>query len=132
MMSFRFGSQIISSSQFSHILQKGILSMQVSFVASESAFSMGGRIISPCRSCLTHLMVEVLMCTEQWLKQDIHCESRILSNAQIFEDIEQQKKEIRGACHLLSCNVLAFYFVCLLICFVLSLHQNIVYDIKYS
>ena len=36
------------------------------------------------------------MCTEQWLKQDIHCESRVLTNAQILEDIEKQEKIERG------------------------------------
>ncbi|XP_013598956.1 PREDICTED: zinc finger BED domain-containing protein RICESLEEPER 2-like [Brassica oleracea var. oleracea] len=73
-------------------IAKDVLAMQVSSVASESAFSTGGRIISPSRSCLTHFMIEVLMCTEQWLKQDISCESRVLTNAEIIEDIEEQEK----------------------------------------
>lgn len=45
--------------------------MQVSSVASESAFSTSGRVLDPSRSCLTHYMIEVLMCTEQWLKCEI-------------------------------------------------------------
>lgn len=77
-------------------IAKDVLAMQVSSVASESAFSTGGRIIDPFRSCLTHFMVEVLMCTEQWLKQDIHCESRVLTNEEILEDIEEQEKIERG------------------------------------
>lgn len=55
-------------------IARDVFAMQVSLVVSESAFSTGGRIIEPYRSCLTHYMVEVLMCTEQWLKQDLKLE----------------------------------------------------------
>ncbi|KAJ0237265.1 HAT protein [Hirschfeldia incana] len=41
-----------------------ILAVQASYVASESAFSTSGRVLDPYRSCLTHFMVEVLVCTE--------------------------------------------------------------------
>lgn len=82
------------------LMAKDVLAMQVSSVASESAFSTGGRIIEPSRSCLTHFMVEVLMCTEQWLKQDIRCDSKVLTNAQILEDIAEQEeieRELTGS-----------------------------------
>ncbi|KAG7595055.1 Ribonuclease H-like superfamily [Arabidopsis thaliana x Arabidopsis arenosa] len=82
-------------------IAKDVLAMQVSSVASESAFSTSGRIIEPHRSCLTHYMVEVLMCTEQWLKQDIKItESITLTNAQIMADIEyldNLEKEVQNA-----------------------------------
>ena len=61
-------------------IAKDVLAMQVSSIAYESAFSTGERIIDPFRSYFTHFMAEVQMCTEQWLKQDIHCESRVLTN----------------------------------------------------
>ncbi|CAN7093807.1 unnamed protein product, partial [Brassica rapa subsp. narinosa] len=38
-----------------------LLVMQVSSVASESAFSTSGRILEPYRSCLTHYLIEVLI-----------------------------------------------------------------------
>ena len=44
-------------------IARDVLEMQVSSVASESAFSTSGRILEPHRSCLTHFMVEVLMCS---------------------------------------------------------------------
>ncbi|CAL9224587.1 unnamed protein product [Arabidopsis halleri] len=56
--------------------------MQVSSVASESAFSTSGRVVSPFRSCLSHYMVEVLMCVEQWLKCEIHINERGVSTIQ--------------------------------------------------
>ncbi|KFK22491.1 hypothetical protein AALP_AAs58843U000100 [Arabis alpina] len=71
-------------------MARDLFAMQVSSVASESAFSTSGRIIEPYRSCLTHYMVEVLMCTEQWLKQDIKVESRVLTNAQILAEFEYE------------------------------------------
>ena len=36
------------------------------------------------------------MCTEQCLKQDIRCESQVLTNAQILEDIAELEKIERG------------------------------------
>lgn len=77
-------------------IARDVLALQVSSVASESAFSTSGRLLEPHRSCLTHYMVEVLMCTEQWLKQDIKMESRVLSNAQILADLEDMDKLERG------------------------------------
>lgn len=38
-------------------IAKDVLAMQVSSVASESAFSTSGRVLDPCRSCLTHYMM---------------------------------------------------------------------------
>lgn len=77
-------------------IARDVLAMQVSSVASESAFSTSGRMLSPHRSCLTHFMVEVLMCSEQWMKQDLKMESRMPSHAQILEDLEEDDKLERG------------------------------------
>lgn len=77
-------------------IARDVLAMQVSFVASESAFSTSGRILDPHRSCQTHYMVGVLMCTEQWMKQDLKMESRQLTNAQVLSDLEEADKLERG------------------------------------
>ena len=77
-------------------IARDVLAMQVSSVASESAFSTSGRMLSPHRSCLTHFMIEVLMCSEQWMKQDLKMESRLPSNAQILEELEEDDKLERG------------------------------------
>ncbi|CAN1789961.1 Putative AC9 transposase, partial [Linum perenne] len=39
----------------------------ISSVASESAFSTGGRVFSNFRSSLTPVIVEALICAEDWL-----------------------------------------------------------------
>lgn len=77
-------------------IARDILAMQVSSVALESTFSTSGRMLEPHRSGLTHYMVEVLMCSEQWLKQDLKMESRVPSNAQILDDLEEDDKLERG------------------------------------
>ena len=46
-------------------MARDLLAMQISSVASESAFSTTGRILEPHISCLTHFMIEVLLCSEQ-------------------------------------------------------------------
>lgn len=74
-----------------------VLAMQVSSVASESAFSTSGRIINPHRSCLTHYMIEVLMCSEQWMKADMRgSEGRVVTMEQIQSEFEYEDKLKRG------------------------------------
>ncbi|XP_010412406.1 PREDICTED: zinc finger BED domain-containing protein RICESLEEPER 2-like [Camelina sativa] len=79
-------------------MARDVFAMQVSSIASESAFSTSGRIIKPCRSCLTPYMVEVLMCTEQWMKQDIAIESRVLTNAQILAEVQYEDQLEKEFC----------------------------------
>ncbi len=55
------------------VLQKiarDIYAIPVSTVASESAFSTGGRLVSPHRNRLQPIMVEALACTQNWLQAE--------------------------------------------------------------
>jgi len=45
-----------------------VLAIPISTIASECAFSTGGRVVSLYRSCLTPKIVEVLVCTQDWLR----------------------------------------------------------------
>ena len=47
-------------------LTRDVLTIPVSTVSSESAFSMAGRILDERRSRLTSEMVEVLICLKDW------------------------------------------------------------------
>jgi hypothetical protein len=47
-------------------LARDVLSMQVSTVASESAFSSGGRVVDAFRSKLKPEIIEALVCTKDW------------------------------------------------------------------
>uniref|UniRef100_A0A803MZP9 BED-type domain-containing protein n=1 Tax=Chenopodium quinoa TaxID=63459 RepID=A0A803MZP9_CHEQI len=69
-------------------IAKDILAIPASTVASESAFSMGGRVISPHRSRLHANTVEALMCLQNWIQGEYS--GLALENAQacatILED----------------------------------------------
>ena len=47
---------------------KLVLAMPISTVASESAFSTGGRVIDATRSSLTNVTTEALICTQDWIQ----------------------------------------------------------------
>ncbi|EOA22265.1 hypothetical protein CARUB_v10002853mg [Capsella rubella] len=79
-------------------IAKDFLAMQVSSVASEEAFNNSGRILSAYRSCLSHYIVEVLICTKQWIKQDMkindkdcHSNSQILADIELFDNLQRGK-----------------------------------------
>ena len=54
-----------------HLMARDILAIPVSMVASESAFSTIGMVITPYRSRLTHDTLEALMCAQNWLRNEI-------------------------------------------------------------
>lgn len=53
------------------MIARDILAIPITTVASESAFSTGGRILSEHRSRLTPQMVEALMCSQSWLRHSL-------------------------------------------------------------
>ena len=49
-------------------MAREVLVIPIFTVALECAFSTGGRVVNPYRSCLTPKIVEVLVCTQDWLR----------------------------------------------------------------
>ena len=54
-------------------IARDIYAIPVTTVASESAFSTGGRVLSEHRSRLTTKMIEALMCSQDWLRNKYKC-----------------------------------------------------------
>ncbi|WVZ79866.1 hypothetical protein U9M48_027394 [Paspalum notatum var. saurae] len=50
-------------------LARDVLAIPISTVASESAFSLSGRILDDFRTSLTPFMVEALVCTNDWVRR---------------------------------------------------------------
>jgi hypothetical protein len=51
-------------------MARDILSIHISTVASESTFSVGGRVIDQYKSLLKPDIVEALVCTRDWLYEE--------------------------------------------------------------
>ncbi|XP_072062206.1 uncharacterized protein [Arachis hypogaea] len=79
-------------------MAREVLAIPVSTVASESAFSTGGRIIDPYQSSLTPYMVEALVCTQDWVIDDPF---GLIEN---FEEIEKAEQATHTI--LISSNLL--------------------------
>ena len=69
-------------------LARDVLAIQISTVASESAFSTGGRVLDDFRTSLTPFMVEALVCTQDWLRR--------ATPINLSEDTEQLTKLEEG------------------------------------
>lgn len=53
------------------IMARDVLAVPISTVASESAFSTGGRVLDAFRSSLTPRIVQCLICTQDWLRSSM-------------------------------------------------------------
>lgn len=79
----------VNSSRYKVLFQvaKDVLAVPISTVASESAFSTGGRILDPFRSSLSPKMVEAINCLKNWSNaRDEEYEPVVLR--QYMDDVE--------------------------------------------
>ncbi|KAF5932160.1 hypothetical protein HYC85_028331 [Camellia sinensis] len=71
---------------------RDVLALPVSTVTSESTFSTRGRILDPFRSSLSPMMVEALICAQNWLESTVP-----ISLRRSMDDVEQYESAISGA-----------------------------------
>ena len=69
-------------------MAKDVLVVPVSIVASESTFSTGGCIVDPFRSSLSPLMVQNLVCAQNWLQATVP-----ISHRQSRDEVEALEEE---------------------------------------
>lgn len=53
------------------MMARDILAIPISSVASECAFSAGGRVLNKFRSSLLPSTVEALVCTQDWIRTSV-------------------------------------------------------------
>ena len=95
----------LNSPRFSILAQiaHDVLAVPISTVASELAFSMGGRVLDTFRSSLTPRMVQCLMCAKDWLRNEA-------SPISIEEDLEVLEKMDNGNLSFIFYNFFSFSF----------------------
>ncbi|MGC7990866.1 hAT family dimerization domain-containing protein, partial [Salmonella enterica] len=59
-------------------LARDILSILITLVASEAAFSAGGRVIDPYRASLDPQTVEVLLCAGDWVRSSEKLKKKVI------------------------------------------------------
>ncbi|XP_075078865.1 uncharacterized protein LOC107779541 isoform X2 [Nicotiana tabacum] len=79
-------------------MARDVLAVPVSSVASECAFSTGGRLLDSFRSSLTPKLVQALVCLQDWLrneklKQPISIEEDLDKIEQLEQDLASNGKD---------------------------------------
>ncbi|KAK2372832.1 zinc finger BED domain-containing protein RICESLEEPER [Trifolium repens] len=80
-------------------MARDVFATPVSTVASESAFSTGGRVLDTFRSCLNPEMAEALICTQNWLRAPSFSQPEG-QNTQ--EELETSERIVRELCQSLA------------------------------
>ncbi|CAN0876612.1 Putative AC transposase [Linum grandiflorum] len=79
------------------MMARDVLAIPVSTVASESAFSTGGRVLDVFRSSLSPLVVESLICAQNWIRSS----TAPINMEETFEELE----ELEQGKHYVSSNI---------------------------
>nr|XP_023922906.1 zinc finger BED domain-containing protein RICESLEEPER 2-like [Quercus suber] len=81
-------------------IARDILAIPMTTVASESAFSTSGRLLSPHRSRLHHDTLEALMCGQSWLWSELKGVLKDATIQNVLDDYEEDELEESHAMEL--------------------------------
>ncbi|XP_055959713.1 zinc finger BED domain-containing protein RICESLEEPER 4-like [Mercurialis annua] len=84
-------------------MARDILAVPVSTVASKSTFSTGGRVLDDFRSCLTPRIVEALICTQDWLRD----QSKPVLVEETLEELEKFEEGFQDPTNAMNDNCLS-------------------------
>ncbi|XP_071914526.1 zinc finger BED domain-containing protein DAYSLEEPER-like [Coffea arabica] len=79
------------------LMAQDILSIPITTVASESAFSVGGRIINKYRSTILPENVEALICTKDWLYGEKFSQENAEEEAALITDFAPLVTKLLGS-----------------------------------
>ncbi|KAL4379009.1 hypothetical protein GQ457_02G030430 [Hibiscus cannabinus] len=74
-------------------MTRDVLAIPIFIVASESVFSMGGHVLDSFRTSLTPRLVEVLICTQYWIRAS-HDTIIIEESLLTLENIEEEMQDL--------------------------------------
>jgi hAT family C-terminal dimerisation region len=83
-------------------LARDVLCILITIIASESAFSAGGRVLDDYRSSLIKYMVEIIVCGGDWIKATSKTTIQMLQVRFNFQIIHLYSKLATNPCCCLS------------------------------
>ncbi|OMO67286.1 hypothetical protein COLO4_30192 [Corchorus olitorius] len=76
-------------------ITRDVLVVPVSIVASESAFSTGGRVLDVYRSCLNPEFIQALVCGQDWLRGSLDVNLNAdMEEQSVFDQLAQELKKV--------------------------------------
>nr|GEV16834.1 zinc finger BED domain-containing protein RICESLEEPER 2 [Tanacetum cinerariifolium] len=83
-------------------MAKDILSIQLSTIAFESAFSISGRVLDPYRNALSPQIIEALLCTQSWVRtsqKSIYMDDLedLLKDEDVIKEMKEALDKLKGA-----------------------------------
>lgn len=74
-------------------------SSKVSTITSKNAFSTGERILDPFHSSLTARIVEVFICTQNWLKETPSMERFYMEDVEEYNKLDKDNQSLNEVVH---------------------------------
>ena len=84
-------------------MARDVLAVSVSTIASESVFTIGGRVLDTFKSSLSPKIVQALICTQDWIRKDF-------KPITIEEDLSELEVVEKGTIYFFPCILIIVQF----------------------